>query len=205
MDGLLIDSEPLWFEVARSFVNDRSGHVLTAEHGRACVGKGIASSLGFLRETFGIDVDIARDTRELVDRFIDRIGGLSLKPGAADLLAAARGRLPLALASSSSPRLISAALAHFEIAPFFDAVISGESVPRTKPAPDIFLRAASDLGVPAAACVVLEDSLPGVTAGRAAGMIVLAVPEGPPDGRGFEELADAVLPDLAAARAWLNL
>ena len=68
-----------------------------------------------------------------------------------------------------------------------------------KPAPDIFLRAAAELGVRPGACVVLEDSIAGATAGRAAEMAVIAVPEGPWEGRGFEAVADAVVPDLFVA------
>jgi HAD superfamily hydrolase (TIGR01509 family) len=204
MDGLLVDSEPLWCEVERSFVEDRCAGAWTSEHALACIGRGLPATLAYMSAMFGFPVDVPRDARVIVDLFIERVSDLTLKPGAEDILASARGVLPLALASSSSLRLISAVLARFSLAPLFDAVVSGESVPHHKPAPDIFLRAAAELRVPPAACVVLEDSIAGATAGRAAGMIVLAVPEGSPEGRGFEAVADAVLPDLWAARAWLG-
>jgi len=109
------------------------------------------------------------------------------------------------VASSSPRRLIQAVLDRFDLHPRFAAVVSGEEVLRPKPAPDIFLRAATELGAPPEACAVFEDSLAGATAGRAAGMFVVAVPEGPWEGRGFEAVADRIVPDLFAARAALAL
>src|SRR5262249_23104866 len=138
-----------------------------------------------------------RDARIVVDAFIARVAELELKRGCLDLLdAAASARLPLAVASSSSPRLIAAVLDHFDLTPRFTAVISGESVAPPRPAPDIFLRAAEALGARPEGCVVFEDSLAGATAGRAAGMTVIAVPEGAWEGRGFEAVADAIVVDL---------
>lgn len=206
MDGLLVDSEPLWWEVERAFVLDRCGGAWTDEHARACVGRGVPSTLAMMSEVFGFAVDVTADALVIIERFIGRAGDLALKPGSLEILAAARAKgLPLALASSSSHRLIAAVLARFSLAPMFGAIVSGETVPHPKPAPDIFLRAASKLGVAPSACVVLEDSLAGATAGRAAGMTVVAIPEGSPEGRGFEAVADAVLPDLHAAITWLGL
>jgi beta-phosphoglucomutase-like phosphatase (HAD superfamily) len=198
MDGLLVDSEPLWYEVERSLCRDR-GHSWTPEHAAACVGRGMAATLAKMGETFGFPVDLERDAAWVIDSFVGRVGELKLKPGGMELLRAARGKVPLGLASSSSHRLIMAVLDQLALAPVFDAIVSGESVPRPKPAPDIFLRTADLLGVAPASCVVLEDSIAGAQAGRAAGMTVFAVPEGPPEGRGFNELADRVLPDLFAA------
>lgn len=204
MDGLMVDSEPLWFRVEAAFARERGGD-WTAALAAECVGRGMAAMLRRMGETLGFEVDVARDASRIVDLFIASVGDLELKPGCRELLEAARGRAGLALASSSPMRLIAAVLSRFELRPVLDAVISGEDVLHLKPAPDIFLRAAETLGVEPAACVVLEDSLAGATAGRAAGMVVIAVPEGDPPGRGFEEVADAVVSDLFRARALLDL
>lgn len=199
MDGLLVDSEPLWFEVERAFVVAR-GAEWTHAQGLACVGRGLATTLEFMRETFGFDVDVGRDAAAVVDLFVERAGALALKPGAAELLRAARGRVKMALASSSSRRLVDAVVRRFELASTLDVIVSGDEVVHAKPAPDIFLLAAERLGVGCADCVVLEDSLAGATAGRAAGALVIAVPEGPWDGRGFEAVAHAIVADLYEAR-----
>jgi sugar-phosphatase len=143
---------------------------------------------------------VPRDAAEIMNAFIANVGELALKPGCSELLDEATGKLPLALASSSPRRLITAVLQRFDIMQRFRAVVSGEEVAQAKPAPDIFLRAAAALGVAPDTCAVFEDSLAGATAGRAAAMFVVAVPEGAWQGRGFEAVADRIVPDLFAAR-----
>lgn len=202
MDGLLVDSEPLWWEVERIFARSR-GVVWSDEDARACVGRGLAATLGVMRDAHGIQVDLVADVSALVDLFIARVGGLELKPGAAALLTAARGCVSLGLASSSPERLIDAVLSHFALTEFFGAIVSGESVAHPKPAPDIFLHTAARLGVAPPDCVVLEDSLAGATAGRAAGMKVIVVPDGSVRDPRFDGVADVVVPSLAHAQALL--
>jgi beta-phosphoglucomutase-like phosphatase (HAD superfamily) len=204
MDGLLIDSEPLWFEIERAFCRAR-GFDWTAEHAAACIGRGLQNTVAVMGQRFGFDVDPARDSAALVGGVIARVGEMRLKPGASELLAGARGRFALALASSSPRHLVHAIVDRFDLRSELRAIVTGDDVARHKPAPDIFLRAAAELGVPPARCAVLEDSLAGVTAGRAAGMTVIAVPEGPWEGRGFEAVADVCCPDLHRAAAWLGL
>lgn len=204
MDGLMVDSEPLWFEVERLYCAARGAH-WTAEHAHRCVGRGVPKTLEIMGETFGFLVDVERDFLWIIDAFIERVGGLALKLGCLELLAAAAGVLPLAVASSSPRRLIYAVLDRFALTPRFRVIVPGDSVARLKPAPDIFLRAAAELGVAPERCVVFEDSLAGATAGRAAGMHVIAVPEGPWEGRGFEAVADRVVANLIEARACIRL
>ena len=203
MDGLMVDSEPLWFEVERAFCAARGGD-FTEELARRCVGRGVAWTIELIHELLGFPVDVERDTREMIDSFIARVQHLRLKPGCLELLDASQGVLALAVASSSPRRLIDAVLSRFGLAPRFFAIVSGEVVAHPKPAPDIFLRAAAELGHAPSRCAVLEDSLAGATAGRAAGMFVIAVPEGAWEGRGFEAVADVVVTDLFAARACLS-
>ena len=204
MDGLLVDSEPLWFLVERDFARRRGGD-FTEEHARENISKGIKNTVRFMHELFGFPVDVDRDVDELIADFMSRTGELTLKPGALDLLDRTQGVHSLALASSSHRRLVHKTLDQFGLRPRFGAVVSGEDAARPKPAPDLFLHAANLLGVPIAECVVLEDSIAGVTAGRAAGAIVVAVPEGPLEGRPFSEIADVVVSDLFEAARWLGL
>jgi HAD superfamily hydrolase (TIGR01509 family) len=196
MDGLLVDSEPLWHEVEQSVARAHGGS-WTAELSRECIGTGLKKTARLMRERLGLGLSEDEAVGELGQAFVERVAELELKPGAAELLGAARGRVPLALASSSSSAIIEAVLGHFELLSLFDAVVSGLAVARAKPAPDIFLRAAELLGLSAARCVALEDSLAGVTSAKAAGMIVIAVPEH--DGRPFGVLADYVVGDLHQA------
>jgi HAD superfamily hydrolase (TIGR01509 family) len=202
MDGLMVDSEPLWLDVGRVFARARGGDWST-DLARACVGQGLANALRVMHEALDIPVDLEADVPALVGLFLSRVSELRLKPGFDSLLEEARScGIPRALASSSARRLVEATLARFGVRDRFDAVVTGDCVTRPKPAPDIFLEAARRLGVPAEACVVLEDSLAGVRAARAAGMQVIAVPEHPAT-QEMTALADAVVSDLGAARARL--
>lgn len=204
MDGLLVDSEPLWFRVERALCRDRGGD-WTAAHAAECVGRGIAHTLETMRATLGLDIEVERDAVEIVERFIAHAAELSPKPGARELMAEALDAgIPMALASSSPLRLIDAVIDGLDLRRCFAAVVSGEAVARPKPAPDIFQLAASRLGCDASRCAVLEDSVAGVLAGRAAGAFVIAVPEAPP-APGRYAAADAVVVDLFEARGLLDL
>jgi beta-phosphoglucomutase-like phosphatase (HAD superfamily) len=202
MDGLMVDSEPLWFEVEREFARERGGD-FTEEMARACIGRGIANTVAMMARTFGFPVEPERDEADIIERFMGRVSQLELKPGFLDLFEETETRrIPRALASSSARRLVHATLDRFALRERFGAVVTRDCVEHPKPAPDIFLEAARRLGVAAERCVVLEDSKSGVQAARAAGMKVIAVPEA--DVESFEPLADAVVADLHAARALLS-
>jgi pseudouridine-5'-monophosphatase len=122
-------------------------------------------------------------------------------PGARALTAALAARaVPQAVATSSGRRLFDLKTAqHREWFRVFDAVVLGDDprLHRGKPAPDIFLLAAKELGVDPASCLVFEDATVGVAAARAAGMQVIAVPDPENDPRPFAD-ADLVLPSLEA-------
>ncbi len=204
MDGLLVDSEPLWYLVERDFAKRRGGD-FTKQLAAENIGKGIKHTITLMRRLFGFELDVDQGVEELISDFMARTGELTLKPGARELLGRTHGRVGLALASSSHRHLIEKTLDQFDLRPLFGAIVSGQDVAHPKPAPDIFLRAAELLGVPIGECVVLEDSIAGATAGRAAGAIVIAVPEGAPDEFPFAEVADLIAPDLFAAARWLGL
>jgi HAD superfamily hydrolase (TIGR01509 family) len=200
MDGLMVDSEPLWFEVERDFARARGGD-WTEDVARACVGRGLANTLRTMRAAFPFDLDVARDSEDIVQRFIDRVGELELKRGCRALIDEARAHVPVAVGSSSARRLVHAVLDRFALRPCFGAVVTGDDVAHPKPAPDIFLRAAELVRVAPRDCVVLEDSVAGVASARAAGMHVIAVPEA--ESERFGE-ADFVVRDLVEARARLD-
>ncbi len=196
MDGLLVDSEPLWAEVERDFARVRGGE-FTEEMARNCVGKGLLNTLLVMRDAFGFTVDPVADTEEILSRFIARVGDLSLKKGALAFLDAAASKVPIAIGSSSARRLVEATLGRFELMARFSAIVCGDDVAHPKPAPDIWLEASRQLRVPIERCLVLEDSLAGCVAGRAAGAQIIAVPESSPER--FVAHADHVCVDLEEA------
>ena len=175
LDGVLVDSEPVWDEVRRQVVSDRGGAwtgaattamqgMSTAEWSAYLVGLGAAGTPPELA-----DVVIGA----MADRYRARV---PLLPGAAAAVTALAGRWPLAVASSSPRRLIPVVLEAAGVADRFRAVVSSEEVDRGKPAPDVYLAAAARLGVDPVSCVAVEDSANGLRAAAAAGMTVVAVP-----------------------------
>jgi len=197
LDGLLIDSEPLW---------QRAEHELFAT-------VGLQLSASEVAETTGLRIDEVVALRhrqqpwetpsvaELSEQIVTRVIALVLaegvaKPGGARAIAlCARAGLHLAVASSSPLRLIDASLARLGLRDQFAEVVSAEREPYGKPHPAVFLSAAARLGVAPTECLVFEDSLNGVIAAKAARMICVAVPERV-DPR--FAIADAILPSLQA-------
>jgi HAD superfamily hydrolase (TIGR01509 family) len=106
-------------------------------------------------------------------------------------------KLHLAVATSSVSASARPFLDRHQLSGFFEVIVTGEEVQRGKPAPDIYLCAANKLGIPADACLVVEDALPGLAAARAANMRVAAIPDRRfVDPREFEKEADYVLASL---------
>jgi HAD superfamily hydrolase (TIGR01509 family) len=122
---------------------------------------------------------------------------LPLLPGALCAVERLAARWPLGLASSSNRPLIDLVLDVSGLARYFRATVSSEEVARGKPAPDVFLEAARRLAVAPERCAVVEDSANGIRAGRAAGMLVVAIPNPhfPPDDDALAA-ADVVLDSL---------
>lgn len=199
----MIDSEPLWYELQSTFVRTHGGE-WTPHLASLCAGGGLDNAFRVIERALGIALDVERERALMSSAFVDNIHRLALKQGCLELIAAAtRRNLPRAVASSSTRRLVHATLDRFGLRPHFGAVVTGDCVGRPKPAPDIFLEAAARLGVEPGDCIVLEDALTGVTAARAAGMRVIAVPER--SASSFADRADFVVPDLRAALELLSL
>ena len=119
-------------------------------------------------------------------------------PGAPEAVRRIAAGRPVAIASSSHPAVIRAAVDALGLHGVFGAIVSSDEVTHGKPAPDVYLLAATRLGVEPARCLVVEDSVNGVRAGKAAGMTVVLVPNASvPPAEGARELADLVLDRLA--------
>jgi HAD superfamily hydrolase (TIGR01509 family) len=178
MDGLLVDTEPLW-TVAERELAERLGGVFTATMKAAIVGTRLDVAVPLFLQHLGLPVtpEAVQDSAGwLLSRMVELFEQpLPLRPGAAELLAAVDAAgLPQALVSSSYRVLVDAVLAH-GTGPFATTV-AGDEVLRGKPHPEPYLTAAARLGVDPARCVVLEDSPAGVASGAAAGCAVVAVP-----------------------------
>jgi HAD superfamily hydrolase (TIGR01509 family) len=204
MDGVIFDSEQAVLAVWRELAEEL-GLVEIEAVFRSCIGTNKARTRELLGDAFP-ELDFAACDRETRRRFQEKWGAgrLPVKPGARELLAALKARgVPLALASSTDGAVVRRELDEAGLLGFFDAVTGGDEVKRSKPDPEIFLRAAEALDAPPARCFVVEDSFNGVRAAHRAGMRPLMVPDMvPPDGE-MEALAEAILPDLFAAERYI--
>jgi HAD superfamily hydrolase (TIGR01509 family) len=176
LDGVLIDSEPVWEQVRRSFVREHGGRWADDAQARL-LGMSTAEWASYLSEDLGVDLP----PDEVADRVIDRMaahyaGSLPLMPGADEALRRLSVKWPLALASSSPRRLIDSVLAAAGWTELFAGTVSTDEVGQGKPAPDVYLEAASRLDLMTASCAAVEDSSNGIRSAAAAGMLVIAIP-----------------------------
>jgi HAD superfamily hydrolase (TIGR01509 family) len=202
MDGVLIDSEPVWERVRRRFVAGRGGRWAADAQDRM-MGMSTAEWSAYISVDFGVGLT----RQEVAEQVIAAMAAeyeehLPLLPGAVEAVRSLAGRWPLAVASSSPRSLIEAVLSTADLASAFAAVVSSEEVPRGKPAPDVYLAAADRLSVPPKACAAVEDSSNGLRAAAAAGLTVIAIPrpEYPPapDALAPARLVLSSLTDLTA-------
>jgi HAD superfamily hydrolase (TIGR01509 family) len=176
MDGLLIDSEPLWFEVERAIMAELGGQ-WGPEDQVALVGGSLARSVTYLLNRAARPATPDEVGRQMVDGMVAMLTerGVAMLPGARELLAeVASAGIPRALVTSAERKIMEVALP--SIGADFDVLVCAEDVESPKPDPEPYLRAAALLGAEPAHCVVLEDSPNGVAAGEAAGCLVVAVP-----------------------------
>jgi HAD superfamily hydrolase (TIGR01509 family) len=206
-DGLLLDTEEAWTR-AETELFGRHGHAFTMAHKRDLLGSSRAVAAAKLERILaapGRGEALMDELHELV--MAEALAGVPPRPGALELLAAlADAGVPLGLASNSAGEFVRRTLGSAGLLDGgpFAAIVTADDVARPKPAPDLYLEACRLLGQAPGACAALEDSVPGVAAAAAAGLLVIGVPYFP-DG----ELPGATLvaPSLAdpAVHAALGL
>jgi HAD superfamily hydrolase (TIGR01509 family) len=176
LDGVLMDSEPLW---------DRARRAVVAEHGgrwqagatEAMQGMSSVEWAGYLQQALGVKASRDEIAGSVVDRLLQSYDeGLPLLPGAREAVARLAERWPLGLASSSNRAVIERVLGQAGLAGMFQVTVSSEEVARGKPAPDVYLEAARRLGAAPSHCCAIEDSANGIRSAVGAGMIVVAIP-----------------------------
>jgi HAD superfamily hydrolase (TIGR01509 family) len=197
LDGVLIDSEPVWEHVRRGLVEGYGGHWADDAQQRL-MGMSTHEWARYLSEDLGIGLPPDQVARLVIQAMAGQYQHhLPLLPGAVDAVRRMAGHWPLGLASSSPPALIHTVLTSAGIAPLFKATVSTEDVAQGKPAPDVYLTVAAQLGVQPGTAAAVEDSSNGLRSAAAAGMHVIAVPrpEYPPAADALGQ-AQAVLGDL---------
>lgn len=176
MDGVIVETEHVWDEAREELVREVGGRWL-ADSATAMMGMASFEWSAYMRDELRVPLTAEQiNTRvvlKLKDRYTEQ---LPLIDGATELVMSAADRWPTAIASSSDRALIDLVTALAGIDAALNTTVSSEEAGRGKPAPDVFLLAAEQLGVPAAKCVVVEDSANGIRAALAAGMRVIAAP-----------------------------
>ena len=178
MDGLLLDTEVLW-QRAEEELFAAHGAVFSHEDKMRVIGTSFEHTAEFFADRLGEPQErgaaLVEEMIEMMHAALQR--DVEGRPGAMELVARLRGRVPLGLASNSPRRLVDAALRTAGLLTTFDAVVTAEDVPRAKPAPDLYLLACERLGVAPRDALALEDSASGVAAAKAAGLTCIAVPQ----------------------------
>jgi len=197
LDGVLVDSEPVWEQVRRQVVAEHGGH-WAADAQRRLMGMSTGEWARYLSDDLGVGLPPDTVAVLVIDQMAARYAEhLPLMPGAVEAVAGLAARWPLGLASSSPPSLIETVLDAAGLRSSFAATMSTEQVARGKPAPDIYLAVAAKLDRLPARCAAVEDSSNGLRSAAAAGLHVIAVPHPkyPPDPGALEQ-ASVVLASL---------
>ncbi len=204
MDGLLFDTETIalrcWTEAAQALGLDGVSELYPQ-----CIGITQPKTHALWAETWG-EENAAAFGKEIL-KVYDRVYAgkpVEQMPGAADILRTLNEvGLPLAVASSTPEARVRQHLEEAGFLPRFTAVIGGDRLQRSKPAPDIFLLAGEALGIEPAHCFVLEDSFNGIRAAHAAGMRPVMVPDMMTPTAEIAALAEIVVKDLIEARDYI--
>jgi len=199
LDGVLADSEPWWNQIDAQLLAEHGANY-RGEYHREVLGVSYPIAVEFYKKAFGIDAS----TNEMMKRrgeiaaefFASRVG---LFPRTNEVLAQLRElNLRLAVATSSVAASARPFLDRHQLTKFFEIVVTGDEVEHGKPAPDIYLAVAAKLRVQPESCLVIEDSLSGIAAAKAAKMKVAAIPDRRfVDPGAYENQADYVLGDLS--------
>ncbi|MFS8100488.1 HAD family phosphatase [Lentzea alba] len=174
LDGVLIDSEQVWDEVRQDFAA-RHGGVWTPEATRAMQGMSTPEWGSYLVSAVGVRLTPAEASAGVIAEMEKAYAAhLPVIPGAVEAVREVASRFPVAIASSAPAVLIKVFLDVTGLP--VPVAVSSEECAAGKPSPDVYLLAASRLGVSAGSCYAVEDSTNGLRAALAAGMTVLAVP-----------------------------
>lgn len=205
MDGVIFDSEravmQCWKEVAsRHNIPDIEKAIL------ACTGTTMVRTREIMLNLYGADFPYDEYARESSAIFHSRYDGgrLPMKPGVKELLTFLKEHnKKIALASSTRQQVVTDELRDAGIIEYFDRIICGDMVSRSKPAPDIFLKACEELNISPSDSYAIEDSYNGIRAAHAGGLHPIMVPDLLPADEEMQSLAEIVLPNLTSVKEYL--
>lgn len=198
MDGVIFDSERAvmncWLELAAKY-----GIKNIEKPYLACTGTTMARTKEIMLEAYGEEFPYDTYAKEASGLYHEKYDGgkLPMKPGVVELLTfLKKENKKIALASSTRRQTVMNQLKDANILGFFDAVICGDMVQRSKPAPDIFLKACEELSVQPEKAYAIEDSYNGIRAAYAGKLRPIMVPDLLPENDEMEEKSEIVLESL---------
>lgn len=198
MDGVIFDSERLFVELWKPIARE-NGIPDIEETVYRCIGVTTEVTRRIFAERYGEDFPMEAYQKVIRKGFQDVVerGELPVKEGVFSVLEYLKGRgYPTAIASSTTTQTVKKELSIAGLLDFFTVIVGGDMVEKSKPAPDIFLRAAHELVVAPSHCLVIEDSYNGIRAAKAAGMTAIMVPDLLQPDEEMRSLADAIVPTL---------
>ena len=177
MDGVLVDSEPLW-KIAMQEVFSSLGSNLEKSDFQKTVGLRIDEVIAYWKSIENWDPEVKEIEDDIITKMVDLIHHHSCPlPGVIETLRFLKSKKPIGLATSSPQKLIDAVLKSLSVMEYFDAIQSAETETHGKPHPAVFLSAAKKMNVRPENCLVIEDSFNGIIAAKAARMEVVCIPE----------------------------
>lgn len=176
-DGVIIDTESVWYEVYKEWFKQEANYALELEEFLICVGSNYESLFTELEKTKGMYIDHENFFEDTLQLFIEQSDQLPPKNGIVDFIKSVKNKgLQLSLATSSTRPKPVKHLKRLGLIEYFDYLITADDVERIKPFPDLFNTAASQLGVKKDEAVVIEDSNNGLIAANKAGIKTIVVP-----------------------------
>lgn len=205
MDGVIFDSERAvmncWLVLA-----DKYGIENIEKPYLACIGTTMEKTREIMLNEYGADFPYDTYAKEASRLYHEKYDGgrLPMKPGVVELLTLLKEKKKkIALASSTRRQTVVNQLRDAHILDFFDAVICGDMVEKSKPAPDIFLKACEELKVEPEKAYAIEDSYNGIRAAHAGGLKPIMVPDLLPENEETEELSEVILKNLVEVMNYL--
>ena len=196
MDGVIIDSEPLHFEVEIELLEKLGGKMDKEAH-QLFVGTTDYKMWSTLKEQFNLKPPVEDIIEMKKDMFISRIDEIELMPNFMSLmLSLYNAGYPLAIASSNNRKVVDRIVEKFDLGVYIKFTISGDDVSKGKPHPEVFLTAAKKMSLVPKNCLVIEDATNGVKAAKAAGMKCVGLDSIPASGQDLSQ-ADLVINNLA--------
>uniref|UniRef100_A0A5B7CAN5 riboflavin kinase n=1 Tax=Davidia involucrata TaxID=16924 RepID=A0A5B7CAN5_DAVIN len=200
LDGTLLNTDGIVSDVLKVYLV-KFGKQWDGRGAHRIVGKTPSEAAAAIVEDYGLPLSMEEFISEVTPMFSDQWCNIKALPGANRLIKHLRGHgVPMALASNSPRANIETKISyHLGWKESFSFIIGGDEVTAGKPSPEIFLEAAKRLNIDPSNCLIIEDSLPGVMAGKAAGMEVVAVPSLPKQSHLYTS-ADEVINSLLDLR-----